>query len=161
MANTVRYSCSIDIIDEYTEASTFTGEHGGEITKPSVTRERFHPTVKGSKGGSGNNVATVGVVSHTDVVCTSSGTSLGTMTTVTGVCIKHTGFLADDTTVAVTDRAVPGNTQSLLILSSGGDILGELWPNEAMLFLRPQYNFKIKSGRTGEHVAAQVTLLGT
>ena len=117
MANTVRYSCSIDIIDEYTEASTFTGEHGGEITKPSVTRERFHPTVKGSKGGSGNHVATLGVVSHTDVVCTSSGTSLGTMTTVTGVCIKHTGFVSTNRNTTTT------STLSIIASQGGEDIV--------------------------------------
>jgi len=91
MADHVRYAVSCDVVDEYYTTNTASNDITNDIGAVTPNYSRHHPSVGSSKGGSGKHDASLGLAVNEDKIC-SSGTSLGTMTSIKLAIIKHSGF---------------------------------------------------------------------
>lgn len=124
MADHIKYAVSCDVVDEYTTTNTASGDITGDIANVSPSYSRYHPSVGGSKGGSGKHNAAIGLAVNGDVIC-SSGTSLGTMSSIKLALIKHSGFtsVARDTTTTSTLTIIMGSVTIAVLEANGALVL--------------------------------------
>ena len=130
MADHIRYSVSMDVVDEYTTTNTAVSDITGDIANVSVSYSRIHPSINKSLGGSGSINASIGLgaggwsAGDPTHVIASSATSLGTMTAVKGVFIKHSGFTDDAKTTATSETlTIIMGAVTIAVLGSGGAIV--------------------------------------
>tara|TARA_R110002110_G_scaffold122172_4_gene298217 strand:- start:516 stop:971 length:456 start_codon:yes stop_codon:yes gene_type:complete len=124
MADNVRYAVSMDAVDEYTTTNAASGDITGDIANVTPSYSRHHPSVGGSKGGSGKHDASLNLTVNADKIC-SSASSLGTMTNVKMVYIKHSGFTsaARDTVSAAKLSIIMGGVTIAVIEADGAIVL--------------------------------------
>tara|TARA_R110002020_G_scaffold130973_1_gene292831 strand:+ start:9735 stop:10190 length:456 start_codon:yes stop_codon:yes gene_type:complete len=123
MADHVRYAVSMDAVDEYTTTNAASGDITGDIADVTPSYSRHHPSVGGSKGGSGKHDASLNLTVNADVIC-ASGTSLGTMSNVKMVFIRHSGFTSAARDVASTAKlSIIMGSVTIAVLESEGAIV--------------------------------------
>lgn len=136
MADHIKYSVSMDVVDEYTTTNTASGDITGDVANSTVSYSRIHPSIKKTLGGSGKIDASIGVgvgswsAGDPTHVIASTDTSLGTFTSVKGVFIKHSGFTDDakttetSSTLTIKTNSSPNNEKvTIAVLNSGGAIV--------------------------------------
>ena len=124
----------------------------------------IHENVRTSVGGageitSGDTNLTVNAAwndgSNTPLASDDTGVDLGVSAATDLLCIRHLGVLASDGTTA------SESDDTLLIQTKVGDyVIAELSNDEAIILPRPQVDLAIKTGKSPNHVNAQITILG-
>jgi len=134
MADHIKYSVSMDVVDEYTTTNTASGDITGDVANSTVSYSRIHPSIKKTLGGNGKINASIGVgiggwsAGDPAHVIASTNTSLGTFTSVKGVFIKHSGFTDDakstetSSTLTIKTNSAGDEKVTIAVLKSGGAI---------------------------------------
>jgi len=95
MGNYIKYQASMSFVDEYLiPTANAENEEGTSLIIPGKTRYRHHTSMNMAKGGSGTHSCTLASATSSDVVVdtTAGGVTLGTFTSIKGICIKHSGY---------------------------------------------------------------------
>ena len=151
MADRIQYTVSMDFIDDYTTENEAANDITGDIANVTTSYSRHHPTLGGSKGGSGRHNAGLATVSQSDVICTTSGTVLVNHD-VSGVVIKHSGF-----TSAARDTPTT-NTLLIRIGSGSGTIISRIPQGAAVVFpFTTEESFHIFGDSASGNICAEVT----
>ena len=123
MADHIRYAVSCDVVDEYTTTNTASNDITGDISNVTTSYSRHHPDVGSSKGGSGKHDASLGLAVNGDVIC-SSGTSLGTMTSISLAIIKHSGYTSAARDVASSAKlSIIMGGVTIAVIEKGGALV--------------------------------------
>jgi hypothetical protein len=131
MADHIRYSVSMDVVDEYTTTNSAVSDITGDIANVSVSYSRIHPSINKTLGGSGSINASIGVGvggwvagDPAHAIINSSNAVLGTFSGVKGVFIKHSGFTDDaKTTTTSSTLTIIMGAVTIAILGKGGAIV--------------------------------------